>query len=194
MAAACPDERYRLPRPQARQGKARAAARPVEHCPLRPLPPNSPSSITVRPLRQGVGDREGRTRRDGGVRMRGGTSVRTLGLHDQKERPMASEDADTTRTDQLTFQNPGTRYPEITPPEQEQEEPGLQAEMTPMPDSGEFSYHGTGRRKGRSARITGGDSGFVAAFAVAFGRESADGASNYLPDEEEEAALVARIS
>ena len=33
---------------------------------------------------------------------------------------MASDDADTTRTDQLTFQNPVTRYPEITPPEQEQ--------------------------------------------------------------------------
>src|SRR5690625_1273583 len=136
MAAACPDERYRLPRPQARQGKARAAARPVEHCPLRPLPPNSPSSITVRPLRQGVGDREGRTRRDGGVRMRGGSSVRTLGLHDQKERPMASEDADTTRTDQLTIQTPVTRYPALTPPAQEQEETGPAAELPPQQGRG----------------------------------------------------------
>nr|KEP24256.1 hypothetical protein DA06_20525 [Georgenia sp. SUBG003] len=72
-------------------------------------------------------------------------------------------------TDQLTFQDPVRRYPAIEPPEQHQPEPGLDAELEPKADLGEFSYRGAGRLEGRKALVTGGDSGIGAAVAVALG-------------------------
>ena len=95
--------------------------------------------------------------------------------------------------DQLTFTNPVTRFPDITPPKQDQPEPGLDAELIPGTDRGEESYRGTGRLQGRRALITGADSGIGAAVAIAFAREGADIALNYLPQEERDAQHIAEV-
>jgi NAD(P)-dependent dehydrogenase (short-subunit alcohol dehydrogenase family) len=79
----------------------------------------------------------------------------------------------------------------MTQPAQQQDVPGSQAEMTPRPDSGEHSYRGSGRLKGKAAVITGADSGIGRAVAIAYAREGADVLISYL-DEDEDARETAR--
>jgi NAD(P)-dependent dehydrogenase (short-subunit alcohol dehydrogenase family) len=90
-------------------------------------------------------------------------------------------------------QDPVTEYPRPPFPRQEQEWPGLASKMTPRPDHGETSYKGSGRLAGRKALITGGDSGMGRAAAIAFAREGADVAFNYLPVEEPDAKEVVQL-
>lgn len=81
-------------------------------------------------------------------------------------------------------------YPRPPFAEQPQKAPGLASEMKPLPDHGETSYIGSGKLEGKKALITGGDSGIGRAVAIAFAREGADVAINYLPEEETDAAAV----
>lgn len=88
------------------------------------------------------------------------------------------------------MRDPQSAFPQPPFEEQQQDWPGLASEMSPVPDHGEESYRGSNRLAGRRALITGGDSGIGRAAAIAYAREGADVAINYLPEEEQDAQQV----
>jgi NAD(P)-dependent dehydrogenase (short-subunit alcohol dehydrogenase family) len=97
------------------------------------------------------------------------------------------------KTERLRMQDPRKQYPQPPFPRQPQDAPGSDLTMDPKPDHGEESYLGHGRLAGRKALVTGADSGIGAATAVAFAREGADVAMVYLPEEEKDAAAIAKV-
>jgi len=84
-----------------------------------------------------------------------------------------------------TMQNPVEQYPKPPFPNQEQDVPGHETELTPKADHGEESYKGSGKLTGRKAIITGGDSGIGRAVAIAFAREGADVLISYLNEHDD---------
>ncbi|QDY42325.1 glucose 1-dehydrogenase [Candidatus Pantoea soli] len=75
---------------------------------------------------------------------------------------------------------------------QQQAWPGSFLQMEPKPDHGETRYQGSGRLKGKTALITGGDSGIGRAVAIAYAREGADVVISYL-DEHDDARDTAKL-
>jgi NAD(P)-dependent dehydrogenase (short-subunit alcohol dehydrogenase family) len=84
------------------------------------------------------------------------------------------------------------QYPKPPLPEQHQESPGLESEVTPRPKFEAPRYRAAGKLEGRAALVTGGDSGIGRAVAVLYAKEGADVAIVYLPEEQSDAEETRR--
>ncbi|WP_138755692.1 SDR family oxidoreductase [Paenibacillus sinopodophylli] len=69
---------------------------------------------------------------------------------------------------------------QVNPPQHQSRQPGIEAEMNPLPIYESDTYKAAGKLKGKTAIITGGDSGIGRAVAVAYAKEGADVVIVYL--------------
>jgi NAD(P)-dependent dehydrogenase (short-subunit alcohol dehydrogenase family) len=78
-------------------------------------------------------------------------------------------------------------------PPQHQPAPGLESKLKPRPRYEAEAYKAAGKLKGKTALITGGDSGIGRAVALLYAREGAHVAITYLPEEQSDAEETRRI-
>lgn len=71
------------------------------------------------------------------------------------------------------------------PPQEQNQRPGLESEMVPLPQAEDKQYQSSGKLRGKVAFITGGDSGIGRAVAILFAKEGADIAVVYYNEHED---------
>ena len=85
------------------------------------------------------------------------------------------------------------QYPSKLPAQEQNQQPGMEKDMRPLPEAENPNYKGSHKLQGKNAIITGGDSGIGRSVAIAFGKEGANVAIIYLNesnDAEETKQLV----
>lgn len=74
---------------------------------------------------------------------------------------------------------------QLFPPQHQNHQPGVESEMNPKPVSFDSNYKAAGKLAGKTAIITGGDSGIGKAAAIYFAKEGADVAIVYLEEHQD---------
>lgn len=79
------------------------------------------------------------------------------------------------------------------PPQQQNQQPGIESQMNPLPISIQDNYLPSGKLKNKVALISGGDSGIGRAVALAFAQEGAKVVITYLNEHDDAAVTKANI-
>lgn len=79
------------------------------------------------------------------------------------------------------------------PPQHQNQQPGVESSMNPRPQSEDSNYKSAGKLTGKTAVITGGDSGIGKAIAITYAQEGADVAIVYLNEHEDAKGTKQRI-
>lgn len=85
------------------------------------------------------------------------------------------------------------QYPSKLPAQEQNQQPGIEKDMRPLPETENPKYKGSNKLQGKTAIITGGDSGIGRSVSIAFAKEGANVAIIYLNesnDAEETKQLV----
>lgn len=75
--------------------------------------------------------------------------------------------------------------PQLQPPQKQDQQPGHELQMNPLPQSQDREYRASGKLQDKVALITGGDSGIGRSVAIYYAKEGADVAIVYLNEHED---------
>lgn len=77
------------------------------------------------------------------------------------------------------------QHPSHVPAQHQSQQPGHESAMQPRPQTQNPAYRASGKLEGKTALVTGGDSGIGRAVAILFAREGADIAISYLNEHDD---------